>query len=79
MLIHVLQLLVDSIDLYTKAVSTLLQEHLSLNRPNAYDVIVDYCLYWQAYSNSILEMEQSLIPLEQIINDLYQEMLPDHP
>lgn len=72
--------LLSTVTTYCETVYTLLNDRVIHYRsPNAYDILNEYCIYWNAYTTSIQEMSQSLVLLEDILNELWGEMFPDYP
>jgi hypothetical protein len=38
---------------------------------NSVDILSEYVMYWQSYSNTIVELSTLIFPLENIINELH--------
>ena len=36
-------------------------------------------MYWEAYSNSIIELTGIVYPLENIVNELHEKLFPNYP
>ena len=46
---------------------------------NSVDILSEYVMYWQSYSNTIVELSTLIYPLENIVNELHQIAFPKHP
>ena len=42
-------------------------------------MLCEYVMYWQAYSNAIMELSTLIFPFENIINELHQNLYPKYP
>ena len=79
-LIMLMDELLSTVTTYCETVQTLLSDRVNhYVSPNAFDILNEYCIYWNAYTTSIQEMSHSLVLLEDILNELWGDMFPDYP
>ncbi|CAD8063265.1 unnamed protein product [Paramecium primaurelia] len=60
-----------------------LQKYFSLfinvNTINSIDLLCEYVMYWQVYSNAIMDLSTFIYPFENIINELHSNLFPNYP
>lgn len=42
-------------------------------------MLSEYVMYWQAYSNAIMDLSMIIFPFENIINELHQNVFSKYP
>ncbi|CAD8081687.1 unnamed protein product [Paramecium sonneborni] len=78
-IIELLEQLYSSVECYLQGLYMYFSTFITQNSTNSIDLLSEYTMYWEAYSNSIVELNGTIYPLENIVNELHQKLFPNYP
>ncbi|CAD8162761.1 unnamed protein product [Paramecium pentaurelia] len=68
-----------SLKCYLKGLQKYFSVFINVNTINSIDLLCEYVMYWQAYSNAIMDLSTFIYPFENIINELHSNLFPNYP
>ncbi|CAD8083609.1 unnamed protein product [Paramecium sonneborni] len=68
-----------SLQYYLEGLQKYFSVYINVNTINSIDLLSEYVMYWQAYSNAIMDLSTQIYPFENIINELHQNLFPKYP
>ncbi|CAD8167513.1 unnamed protein product [Paramecium octaurelia] len=68
-----------SVECYLEGLQKYFSVFINVNTINSIDLLCEYVMYWQAYSNAIMDLSTLIYPFENIINELHQNLFPKYP
>ncbi|CAD8080274.1 unnamed protein product [Paramecium sonneborni] len=77
-IIELLEQLYSSVECYLQGLQMYFSTFITQNT-NSVDLLSEYTMYWEAYSNSIVDLNGIIYPLENIVNELHQNIFPKYP
>ncbi|CAD8168536.1 unnamed protein product [Paramecium pentaurelia] len=78
-IIDLLEQLYSSVECYLQGLQMYFSTFITINSTNSVDLLSEYVMYWEAYSNSILDLNGIIYPLENIVNEIHQKCFPQYP
>ncbi|CAD8160421.1 unnamed protein product [Paramecium octaurelia] len=78
-IIDLLEQLYCSVECYLQGLYMYFSTFITINSTNSIDLLSEYVMYWEAYSNSIIELNSIMHPLENIVNELHKKCFPQYP
>ncbi|CAD8061793.1 unnamed protein product [Paramecium primaurelia] len=78
-IINLLEQFYNSIECYLQGLSMYFSTFITPNSTNSIDLLSEYVMYWEAYSNSIVELNGIIYPFENIVNDIHTKIFPQYP
>ncbi|CAK80374.1 unnamed protein product (macronuclear) [Paramecium tetraurelia] len=78
-IIDLLEQLYCSVECYLQGLYMYFSTFITINSTNSVDLLSEYVMYWEAYSNSIIELNSIMYPLENIVNELHKKYFPQYP
>ncbi|CAD8161409.1 unnamed protein product [Paramecium pentaurelia] len=78
-IINLLEQLYNSIECYLQGLSMYFSTFITPNSTNSIDLLSEYVMYWEAYSNSIVELNGIIYPFENIVNDIHTKIFHQYP
>jgi len=68
-----------SLECYLEGLQKYFSVFINVNTINSIDLLCEYVMYWQAYSNAIMDLSTLIYPFENIINELHSNLFPNYP
>ncbi|CAD8175970.1 unnamed protein product [Paramecium octaurelia] len=68
-----------SLECYLEGLQQYFSVFINANTINSIDLLSEYVMYWQAYSNAIMDLSTIIFPFENIINELHQNVFSKYP
>ncbi|CAD8073162.1 unnamed protein product [Paramecium sonneborni] len=68
-----------SLECYLEGLQKYFSVYINVNTINSIDLLSEYLMYWQAYSNAIMDLSTIVFPFENLVNELHQNLFPKYP
>ncbi|CAK69997.1 unnamed protein product (macronuclear) [Paramecium tetraurelia] len=78
-IMNLFEQLYSSIECYLQGLSMYFSTFITTNSTNSIDLLSEYNMYWEAYSNSMVELNGVIYPFENIVNEIHQKVFPQYP
>ncbi|CAD8150187.1 unnamed protein product [Paramecium octaurelia] len=78
-IMNLFEQLYSSVECYLEGLSMYFSTFINANSTNSIDLLSEYIMYWEAYSNSMVELNGEIYPFENIVNEIHQKIFPQYP